>query len=264
MSVRVLRLRSAIEKPLQRWGVLSTRRLRLPDFLGIGSQKSGTTWLHEQLRAHPGIFLPEEKEQHYFDWNYHKPLAQYARVFEGAGDRVCGEITPGYAILDSARIAYLTAVMPRLRVMFLMRDPVERAWSQVVMNVVEIGGRDPATIRDTEWIEWLDEPRVRSRGDYLAILDRWGKHVPSDRMLIGFFEDIRTDPAGLLQRVHRFLGVDSMPIEPATQEKVVRPGRKVDMPDAVRNHLVSTLGPDLGRLADRFGGPCTEWLARWS
>ncbi len=73
---------------MQRLGVLRPRHL--PAFLGIGAQKSGTTWLHARLREHPSIYLPEEKEQHYFDWNFHRPLAEYARVFRPAGERLAG------------------------------------------------------------------------------------------------------------------------------------------------------------------------------
>ncbi|MCH2161205.1 MAG: sulfotransferase, partial [Phycisphaerales bacterium] len=240
-----------------------TRGLRLPDFLGIGSQKSGTTWLHARLQEHPDVFLPEEKEQHYFDWNYHQSLSSYAKVFEGAGDRICGEITPGYAILSPDRIRYLASIMPKVRVLFLMRDPVERAWSQVVMNAVELDGRDPEGIQDAEWIEWLEEPRVRERGDYLSVLGRWGERIPEDRLFVAFFEEIRENPGDLLQRVCRFLEVDPTPSDQGTWEQVVRPGRQVNMPDAVRDHLVAMLRPELRQLADRFGSPCTKWCERW-
>lgn len=255
---RRMRLRSAIEKPLQRRGFLRPRRL--PDFLGIGAQKSGTTWLHAQLRDHPDLFLPDEKEVHHFDWNYARPLAEYGAIFEHAGDRVAGEITPGYAILPPDRIDFVTRIMPEVRLVYLMRDPVERAWSQVVMNAIELGGEDPASIDDATWIARLGEPRVRRRGDHLAVLEAWGRRVPADRICLGFFEEIADDPAGLLGRVHRFLGV---PPRPPVETGVVRRGVGTPMPPAVRDTLVAMLRPELEALAARFETPGRDWAGRW-
>ena len=254
----ILRLRSIAEKPMQRLGVLRPRHL--PAFLGIGAQKSGTTWLHARLREHPSIYLPDEKEQHYFDWNFHRPLAEYARIFRPAGDRLAGEITPGYAILPDDRIEFIAAVMPRVRIIYLMRDPVERAWSQVVMNAVEIGDEDPTSIDDATWLRRLGDPRVRRRGDHAAVLDAWSRRVPADRIMIGWFEEIAEAPADLLGRVHDFLGVERRtPVDSG----VVRPGLRVPMPPGVRAGLVEMLRPELAVLAERYEGRCRDWYERW-
>lgn len=255
---RWMRIRSAIEKPLQARGV--GRPSRLPDFLGIGSQKSGTTWLHRQLTAHPDLFLPGEKEVHYFDWNFQRPLSNYGAIFKAAGDRIAGEITPGYAILPPERIEFVARIMPEVRLVYLMRDPVERAWSQVVMNAIELGGEDPASIDDATWIARLSESRVRRRGDHLAVLEAWGRRVPAERICLGFFEEIADDAAGLLGRVNRFLGVAP---RPPVESGVVRRGVGTPMPEAVRAALVEMLRPELKALAARFETPGRDWLARW-
>ena len=255
---RSRRLRSAIEKPLQALGL--GRPPRLPDFLGIGSQKSGTTWLHAQLRAHPELFLPDEKEVHYFDWNFHEPLGSYGCRFESAGRRVAGEITPGYAILPPDRIRFVSRTMPEVRLVYLMRDPVERAWSQVVMNAIEIDGEDPASISDEAWIARLGEPRVRRRGDHLAVLEAWRRFIPEDRICLGFFEEIADGPEVLLERVQRFLGVAP---RPPVDTGVVRRGVGTPMPEAVREALVGMLRPELEALASRFEVPAGDWARRW-
>lgn len=256
---RSMRLRSALEKPLQALG--AARPPRLPDFLGIGAQKSGTTWLHTQLKAHPDLFLPEEKEVHYFDWHFHEPLGSYGRRFEPAGDRIAGEITPGYAILPPERIRFVARIMPSVRLVYLLRDPVERAWSQVVMNAIELDGEDAAAVPDETWIERLSEPRVRRRGDHLAVLEAWGRFIPEDRICLGFFEEIAESPAELLARVHRFLGVTP---RPPVDTGVVRRGVGTPMPDAVRQALVGMLRPELEALAARFEVPAGDWMRRWS
>lgn len=254
------RIRSALEKPLQRRGLF--RPPHLPRFLGIGAQKSGTTWLHAQLACHPDLFLPAEKELHYFDWNFHRPLGWYANAFSEAGERLPGEITPGYAILDPERIEFVASVLPGLRVIYLMRDPIERAWSQVVMNSIELDGEDPTTIDVDTWIDRLSEPRVIRRSDHLAVVDAWSRWIPSDRMLLGFFEEIANSPQDLLGRVHDFLGVASHP--GTGVDGVVRRGVGTPMPPEVKEVLVERYTPDLRRLAERFGGVCEGWLERWN
>ena len=69
-------------------------RHALPHFLGIGAQKAGTTWLAENLRCHPEVFLPERKELHWLDHKFERPLSDWAAHFADAGERKRGEITP--------------------------------------------------------------------------------------------------------------------------------------------------------------------------
>lgn len=73
-------------------------KLTLPDFLCIGSQRAGTTWLHECLREHPDLFLPEQKELHFFNSSFDKGLEYYSSMFKGGvyGEQKFGEISPNY------------------------------------------------------------------------------------------------------------------------------------------------------------------------
>ena len=258
----LLRARALVEKPLERRGFLRRAHLRLPDFLGIGAQKAGTTWLHEQLRAHPAIHLPARKELHYFDDNFHRPLRWYAAHFADAGARRAGEITPAYAILDDARLAYVAAVMPRVRAIFLMRDPVERAWSQAVMTLVEQAAREPSTVTEAEFTSFLRSPAVRLRGGFTRTIDAWHRHFPKDQLLLGFHDELRADPEALLARVTDFLGVDPLPRDPLRGRIVFR-GIGMPMPDAIRALLVRDLADEMRALADRFGGHAEEWRRRW-
>lgn len=261
---RFIRLRSLIEKPLQQVGVLPVCRKRLPGFLGIGSQKSGTTWLHANLARHPDIFLPEDKELHYFDWNFHRPITEYAKCFEQAGDRLAGEITPGYATLDDKRVAFIKSLMPDLRVILLLRDPIERSWSQAVMNLIELGQGQEKTVGEQEFLEHLSEDRVRLRNDYVGIIDRWTKAFGKEQMYVGFFEDVKQRPQELLQELLAFLGV-SGPAEKVFENasEKVRPGIRLEMPESVRSFLIDQNEGGMRELAGRYGAPVSEWLNRY-
>ena len=94
----------------------------LPDFLGIGAQKAGTTWLHDNLSCHPELYLPPEKEIHYFDQHNDKPISYYSQFFKKSKkNRACvkGEITPAYSVLPQNMIERIMGIMPHLKIIFV-------------------------------------------------------------------------------------------------------------------------------------------------
>lgn len=259
----IIRLRSLVEKPLQKRRILRVDRNLLPQFLGIGAQKSGTTWLHSNLARIDSLFLPEAKELHYFDWNFHRPVSEYCDEFRNAGSRIRGEITPGYATLNDSRVAFIRSLVPDLRVILLLRDPIERSWSQAVMNLVEIEGGSPEEIPVEKFLEHLSEDRVRLRNDYVGIIDRWTNAFGSDQIYVGFFEDVVARPVKLLGEILDFLGVQQQEEWFFSEAaKRIRPGIKVEMPDAVRTFLVQENMANLQILADRYGAPVVDWMGR--
>ncbi|MHC4949030.1 MAG: sulfotransferase family protein [Planctomycetota bacterium] len=270
--------RGGIDRWLHRVGLRAASLLALPDFLGIGAQKAGTTWLYENLRAHPGLFLPETKELHYFDWAWDEPLASYARHFEPGRGRVTGEVTPGYSILPAARIRWIRRIMPDVRCLLLLRNPVDRAWSHAVKNLAEIPGRPVAAVPPDEWLDHFRRPGSVRRGDYPAILGRWHAVFPAEQIHVAFFDDIAARPRDLLGAVFAFLGVET----PADWsgfpcERVVLPRYEADrvaggyaadagrvsttagIPEPARSFLRDYYRHDLEWLADRFGPPADAW-----
>jgi hypothetical protein len=167
----------------------------LPDFLIIGAEKAGTTWLHDVMRGHPGLYLPDTKELHFFnrtdsngrvtDRYARHGLAWYEARFDGARPgQMVGEATPLY-LSDSAAPDRIRATLPEARFIIVLRDPVARSWSHYRMAVAKGHVVDPL---DT-LIDRRDET-VLGRSLYAAQLDRWFSRFPRDRFLILFFEDV--------------------------------------------------------------------------
>ena len=106
-------------------------RPRLPDFLGLGTQKGGTSTLQALLKTHPRVFLPACKEVHYFSLHAQQPTQWYADHYRRAsrGQR-CGDITPYYLFHPDAP-KRIQALLPKARLIVLLRDPVERCLSQI-------------------------------------------------------------------------------------------------------------------------------------
>jgi hypothetical protein len=251
------------------------------DFLGIGAQKAGTTWLAENLRVHPDVFIPERKELHYFDNKWNRPLSDYAHHFAEAAGQVRGEITPAYGILDPERIRYVARILPDLRLILLLRNPIERAWSHALMDLASRRGRDPAEVPTQEVIRFLESDVAGRRGDYLAILDAWGADFPREQLYVGFFEWIHERPRELLGDVFRHIGVspevhwDRFPlgkvivplVSPDQKGHTVEslegsgPARsnRHPCPEPVRRWLEAHYADDIERLAERLGGPADAW-----
>ena len=101
--------------------------MRLPDFLGIGTQKGGTTYLHALLQHHPQIFLATPKEQHFFSLHWQRGEQWYADQFAQAeSHQCCGEVTP-YYLFHPEVPQRIKSQLPAAKLIVLLRDPVERA-----------------------------------------------------------------------------------------------------------------------------------------
>ena len=108
----------------------------LPHFLVIGTQKGGTTTLHHLLSRHPGIFLPEVKEVHYFSQHFHHNRQWYADHYKLAKPgQVRGDITPFY-MFHKAVPERIRSVLPNVRLIALLRDPVERTLPNTTLVVM--------------------------------------------------------------------------------------------------------------------------------
>jgi hypothetical protein len=249
-----------LEKWLWARRILPPQMLTLPRFLGIGAQKAGTTWLYANLRRHPGLYLPRKKELRYWDWNYDLPLWSYAREFRRARGRLPGEVTPTYCAISPERIHLMRSVMPEVRLIYLVRNPVERAWSHALHNLRR-EGRSPDTV-PREWFLAHFRGWGRTQGSALTHLANWERHFPRDQLLVGFFEDVAREPEALLSAVFEHLGVDcpaDWSAYPIREERNVGTGHP--LPAEFRAILSEIYLDELAALARRFGGHAEAWYA---
>ncbi len=234
-----------------------------PDFIGIGAQKAGTTWLDRNLRAHPQVWMPKRKELHYFDRGITDTGASndewYASIFEPGGGHVTGEITPAYSMLDQSRVAHVYRIMPHAKIIFFMRNPIERAWSQAVMHFSRAKGQKIESVAEKRVRKHFARKGSRLRTDYLRILDRWREFFSEGQIFVGFLEDIHFYPKDLLRRLYSFLGVDPSFESPGVGQTIhSRSAGK--MSTQLGAYLASVYRDDLRRLHQRFGGYASFWL----
>jgi Sulfotransferase family len=265
-----------------------------PDFLCVGIHKGGTTWLYQQLDSHPDFWMPPLKELHYFDQlsrvkrpssprcrderdlrflkNINslsaKPyldLEHYGRLFEPKGPLFSGDISPNYSTLSKEVIRRVVRYFPMLKVIFLARDPVERVWSHLSMEV-RYQQIEPFDVTD---IEEVNRNLLR-RGMLLrsypsAVVARWKRYVHPDRFRIYFFDDLQRNPTELRRSILDFLGADpDKPTTrlPATYNSWARM-EKLPLTDKVRSHLAQFFQKELKTCAARLGGAARDWPARY-
>ncbi len=207
------------------------------DFLGIGAQKSGTTWLYETLLQHPKIAFPGGKEVHYWDQPNGRSIEWYSSIFDD-GNSINGDITPAYGILSPATIAQIYKSFPHLRLIYLIRDPAERAWSSARMAL----GRAEMTLEEAsdQWfIDHFLSKGSLSRGDYETCIRNWRGAFPSERLLILSFDLIKKDPVLAANKVLCHVGLEPY-FEPSDAEQL---SKKVFEGDgqAIRPSLLPTL-----------------------
>jgi hypothetical protein len=193
------------------------------NFLGIGAQKSGTTWLYEMLRQHEAILFPAGKEVHFWDTNLDKGFEWYKSLFTGEEEgKVKGEITPAYAIMSQDIVRYIYFHYPELRLLYIIRNPIERAWSSALM-ALERAEMDLEEASDQWFIDHFTSRGSLARGDYEICIRTWRGVYPSNQLLILCFEMLRDNPREFLICCCQHLGVDDTIYRNADIEILKRP-----------------------------------------
>ena len=194
--------------------------MKLPDFLVIGAQKSGTTSLFVLLSKHPQIFVPARKEVQFFSspMLYPKGLEWYAEeFFSGCPEgRLAGEVSPQY--MYSTEIARrVHGGLPEAKIIAILREPIERAWSHYRMTCRrEQERRRPeeafiaALATDENDTEAPETARYLQFSDYERVLTEYLRLYGRDNILILFQEDLDKRPEAVMRQVCVFLGVNEV------------------------------------------------------
>lgn len=178
----------------------------LPNFLVIGAAKSGTTSLYHYLRVHPQVFMSATKELSFFvaENNWPRGRAWYEEQFSGAANAAAiGEASPRYTMYPQyggvpARIAGL---LPNLRLIYLVRHPIERMRSHYLDRVIH--GAEKASLKEA----LLGNPLYLDASRYALQIEQYLPHYPRERLLIIRSEDMKHARTATLRRIYEFLGV---------------------------------------------------------
>ncbi|HEU5227212.1 MAG TPA: sulfotransferase domain-containing protein [Ktedonobacteraceae bacterium] len=250
----------------------------LPDFIIIGAQRGGTTSLYAYLSQHPQIAPAVMKEVHFFDNNFQKGVSWYRAQFPsivekylatnvGKQDFITGEASPYYLFHPHVpqRVAKL---VPYVRLIVLLRNPVDRAYSHYY-HEVELG-RETLSFEEAlaqeeartheESARIAAEKHYRSynhqnytylaRGIYANQLERWLSLFPREQLLVIKSEDFYADPDSIFQQTQAFLNVRPMEHKPPQWYKQYNNStyKQAKMEPHLRKRLVAYFEPHNDRL----------------
>ncbi len=232
-------------------------------FLGIGAQKAGTTWLYEQLNRHPQLAFPLGKEAHFWDRPHDTAaisvyLGQFANI-----SGVAGEITPSYAALPASVVGEIHGHNPSLRLIYLIRNPIDRAWSAALMALQ----RAQMTIdeaSDAWFSDHFHSAASFKRGDYQVCLETWRAVFKHEQLLVLRFEQIINQPETLLNRCFEHLGVRAVTPEQLQQQGCrdkVFTGPGDPLRPSLRPILLDLYADKIAKLARYINSDLDEWLA---
>lgn len=270
-------------------GARSSAKL-LPDFAVIGAMKAGTTSLHAYLSAHPEICMSSRKDTNFFADRHHpdRDFAWYHRLFADPS-KLAGETSAGYSqyplLLDVAR--NMTAANPDVKIIYVLRDPINRLLSHYMHNVAQ--GRENRTIGEA--LGRLDRNNYINSSRYWLQLEQYLAYLPSSRILTVISEDLFSQRARELQRVFCFLKVDpefvaidfdrilnrtsdmrrstalgralaTVPLLGRLKSRLPFAGRRVDRPilhESLQRRLGEILKPDIEALQNFTGNAFDAW-----
>ncbi|HEY7031521.1 MAG TPA: sulfotransferase domain-containing protein [Thermomicrobiales bacterium] len=219
---------------------------RSPNFLFIGPDKSGSTWLYEVLKWHPQVFVSRAKELFYFDHYFHLGEDWYLAHFGGAtpGHRAVGEISHDYLFSVEAADR-IKRLLPGVKLIACPREPVERAHSSYLYM------RKQGRVRCgfEEAIQTVDE--LVDHGLYAKHLRPYYERFGREAVYAPLFDDLKTDSNAFAQDVFGFLGVERVALAPGLR----RPANEASEP---RSFAVAKLARRAGIAARDCGRP--EWV----
>jgi hypothetical protein len=240
--------------------------------VGIGSLRCGTTWLYQVLKCHPDIKLSDRKEMCFFffpEMLQHN-LEWYEAHFEpgngGEPKPVRGEISPEYARLKVWQVNRIANLLPDLRIVLTLRHPIERVWSQALLELGYLAGRDVRRISSIDFLRQVERARNRLYSDYCRIIKIWSNAFGRDALHIDFFDRLRDDPKTYVNGILRHIRARSPWAIPARFMKTKvhatnsLVGHNGEIPEVVQWYIADRLLETTERLNELLEGRVSSWV----
>jgi hypothetical protein len=170
-----------------------------------------------------------------------------------------GEVNPSYALLDKATIKYMQSRNPELKVIYILRNPIDRAWSHATMHFTNLKKLGYEDITPKAFEKQVNSTNSRNHTNYLRNIRRWGSVFSPDQIFISFLEDLSQHNVRLMSSVFEFLEVI-----PMSERKVIRKrvhkGSANRIPTEFAIKIAQLYMDEIKQLNEVFGGYSDAWL----
>ncbi|GAB6987183.1 sulfotransferase [Nocardioides pyridinolyticus] len=227
--------------------------MNVVSWLGIGAQRSGTSWFTGLLTQHPevGLGTNGKKEQQLLhrvaDGNV--PPEEYLRLFPDDGIKR-GDFSPSYLRHPSVGLA-VPQLVPDAPIVVLLRDPVDRFRSAMRLAVTR--GKTELSGTPTSLQTWA--------GYYADQLDVWASQVGRERLVVQVYEQAAQDPQAAVEAVWSRMGLTAVPLEAVDERSrsSSAPDAAWAWPEGMQDALRRLYRPQARRLADDWGLDLSSW-----
>jgi hypothetical protein len=207
------------------------------------------------------FFMPNML-RHDLDWYE----AHFAARDEGEPKSVRGEISPGYGRLKAWQVNRIAKLLPDLRLILTLRHPIERVWSQALLEFGYLRGKDVRKISSLDFLRQVERARNRLSSDYCRTIQIWSNAFGGDALHIGFFDRLQNDPQTYVNDILRHIGATT-PWAPPTKfmkTKVHATSNLIDhqrdIPEVVRWYIADRLLEPTERLNEVLEGKVANWV----
>lgn len=256
--MRINGIRSLIRNSKRLIVVLFTpKKGKLPDFLIIGSMKCGTTSLVKYLSAHPKVFIAKivfGSEFHFFDSYKYYFGTNFYKSFFTQTDKVQGEKTPKY-IFKLACHAKMFKTLPKAKLILILRNPIDRAYSQWNHHNYFKNRRDWTITSFEEALSF--EPELIERGKYIDQIEHLLRYYPREQLHIIILERFKKNIQRGCDELFTFLDLPAYKILDESPDNVI-PYTK-PMQAITREKLKASFAPFNERLFTLLGFRISEW-----
>jgi len=196
---------------------------------------------------------PDKAYLRYLDSILEPPLFNgtwYKQLYARAPDRmICLDTTPEYSCISEEGVEFVAKFLREARFIYILRDPVDRALSQIRMHIRRKKKENPTT--KGQWLRIARLDVLDNRGDYATYVPRWQKHFDERRLLFLPYRDISTDPRAVMRRVEAFANLQKE--DPWGLDQPANISQKLEIPDYVVAELEQRLQPQRDFLHSHFG-----------
>lgn len=186
--------------------------------------------------------------------------AWYASLFKDrGGKRFAGEATPEYAIIGKEGYEHIKRLSPGVRILFILRNPVTRAWSQALHHC-RATDMDAARMSRDQLIEHMEgAPHFNELGAYMETIVNLEAVFAPEQLKLMFYETIHNDRQAGLAEICRFIGAGFSPAMFPELTRKFNTSQDVKLPDDVRQHLRAKFEPLAKRVKEKLGGVPESW-----
>ncbi|MDN5214503.1 sulfotransferase [Fulvivirgaceae bacterium BMA12] len=190
-----------------------------------------------------------------------KDTVKYKKLLsELRGDaKIVGEITPDYCILTKKTIRRMHEVFPKLKIIFILRNPVEREWSEAKMKLLRMRGKKVGEVGEREFLNFLEGENLRS--EYIKTIENYLTYFPKKQLFIGFYDELRDEPLKFMNKILNFLNVEAFTKMPIN--KIPNKGVSMEIPKNIEAKLIAKYAELIDNLAYMFMNEKINYPYTW-